>query len=54
MGGGRCYLPQDDIVPPPAEDMIDDIREKLGVDRYTRHPKPSSFKTTKTGFKKFE
>jgi hypothetical protein len=25
MHGGRSYLPRDDILPPPAEDMIDDI-----------------------------
>jgi len=32
MCGGRSYLPLDDILPPPAKDMIDDIGEELDDD----------------------
>jgi hypothetical protein len=54
MLGGRSYLPLDDILPPPAEDMIDDIGEESDDDGETRRPNPRSFPTTKTGFEKFE
>jgi len=54
MHGGRSYLPLDDIFPPPAEDMIDDIGEELHDDGEKRRPNPRSFPTTKTGFQKFE
>jgi hypothetical protein len=54
MRGGRSYLPLDDIVPPPAEDMIDDIGEESDADDETWHPNRRSFPTTKTGFQKFE
>jgi hypothetical protein len=54
MRGGRSYLPLDDILPPPAEDMIDDIGEESVDDGETRRPNPRSFPTTKTGFQKFE
>ena len=54
MRGGRSYLPLDDILPPPAEDMIDDIGEESDDDGETRRPNPRSFPTTKTGFQKFE
>jgi hypothetical protein len=30
--GGLIYLPLDDILPPPAEDMIDDIGDELDED----------------------
>jgi len=54
MRGGRSYLPLNDILPPPAEDMIDDIGEESDDDGETRCPNPRSFLTTKTGFQKFE
>jgi len=54
MRGGRSYLPLDDILPPPAEDMIDDIGEELDDDDETRRANPRSFPTTKTGFQKLE
>jgi len=54
MHGGRSYLPLDDILPPPAEDMIDDIGEESDDDGETWRPNPRSFPTTKTGFQKFE
>jgi len=54
MRGGRSYLPLDDILPPPAEDMIDDIGEELDDEGETRHQNPRSFPTTKTGSQKFE
>jgi len=54
MCGGHSYLPLDDIIPPPAKDMIDDIREESDDDGETWRPNPRSFLTTKTGFQKFE
>jgi len=54
MRGGRSYLPPDDILPPPAEDMIVDIREESDDDGETRRPNPRSFPMTKTGFENFE
>ena len=54
MRGGRSYHPQDDIFPPPAEDMINDIGEELEDDGEMRRPNPSSSLMTKTGLQKFE
>jgi len=54
MCGGRSHLPLDDILPPPAEDMIDDIGEESDDVGETLHPNPRSFPTTKTGIQKFE
>ena len=54
MRGGRSYHPLDNILPPPAEDMIDDIGEESDDDVETRRPNPRSFPTTKTGFEKLE
>jgi hypothetical protein len=54
MRGGRSYLPLDDILPPPAEDIIDDIREESDDDGKMWRPNPRSFPTTKTGFQKYE
>ena len=54
MRGGHSYLPLDDIFPPPAEDMIDDIGEESDDDGVTRCPNPRSFPTMKTGFQKFQ
>jgi len=54
MRGGRSYLPLDDILPRPAEDMIDDIGEESDDDGETRRPNPRSFLTTKTGFQKLQ
>jgi len=54
MGGGRSYLPLDDILSPPAEDMIDDIGEEWDDDGETWRPNSRSFPMTKTGFQKFE
>jgi len=53
MRGGRSYFPLDDILQPPAEDMIDDIGEESDNDGVTRRPPPGSFVTTKPGFQKF-
>jgi len=52
--GGRSYLSLDDILPPPAKNMIDDIREESDDDGERQRPNPRSFPTTKTGFQKFE
>ena len=54
MRGGLSYLPLDDILPPPAKDMIDHIGEELDDDGETRCPNPRSFPMMKTGFQKFE
>ena len=54
MRGGHSYLPLDDIIPPPAYDMIDVIGEESDDDGETRRPNPRSLPTTKTGFEKFE
>jgi hypothetical protein len=54
MGGGRSYLPLDDILQAPAEDMIDDISKESDDYGETRRPNPRSFTTTKIGFQKFE
>jgi len=50
MRGGRSYFPLDDILPPPAEDMIDDIGQESDDDGEMRRPNPRSFLTTKSGF----
>jgi hypothetical protein len=52
--GRRSYLPLDEILPPPAEDMIDDIGEESDDDGETGCPNPRIFQTTKTGFQMFE
>jgi hypothetical protein len=52
MRGGCSSLPLDDIHPPPAEDMIDNIWEESDDDGETGHPNPRSFPTRKTGFQK--
>jgi len=53
MGRGRRYLPLDEILPPLADHMVDDIGEELDEDGETRHPNPRHFSTTKTGFQQF-
>jgi len=54
MDAGCSYLPLDDILPPPAEDIIENIREKLDHDGEMWRPNLRIFHTTKTGFQKFE
>jgi len=54
MHGGRSYRPLDDILPPTAKDMIDDIWEESGDHGEMRCPNPKSFLTTKRGFEKFQ
>ena len=51
--GGRSYLRQDNILLPPAEDMIDDIGEQSNFNGEMRRPNPGKFPPTKTGFQKF-
>jgi hypothetical protein len=51
---GRSYLSLDAIIPPPAEDLIYDIGEKLDDDGETRHPSPSSVAITNSGFQMSE
>jgi len=54
MRGCRSNHPLDDILPAPAEDMINDIGEESDYDGETCHPDPRSFLMTKTCFPKFE
>ena len=54
MRGGRSSHPLDDILPPPAEDMIHDIGEESDDHGKTGRPNPTSFPMTKTGFQKFQ
>ena len=54
MGGGRSYLPLVDILPPPAEDMINEIGEETDDDGEMWCPNPRIFPTTKTGFQKIQ
>jgi len=53
MHGGRNYPPLDDILPPPAEDMIDNTGEKSDNDAEMWCPIPRCFPTTKIGFQTF-
>jgi len=52
--GGCSYLPLDDILLPPTEDMIDDIRDESDDDSDMRRPNPRRFLTTKPGFHNFK
>jgi len=54
MHGGRSYLALDDILPPPAEDMMDDVWEEWDDDGETQRPNPRNFPKTESGFQKFE
>jgi hypothetical protein len=54
MRGGRSYVPLDKILPPPAEDMINDIGEESDDYGEMWRPKPRSFPMMKTDFQKFE
>lgn len=54
LHGGRSYNLLDDILPPPAKSIINDIGEVLDDDGQTRCPHPRNFQTTKTGFQKFK
>jgi hypothetical protein len=54
MRGGHSNLPLDCILPPPAQDMIDDIGEESDEDVDTWLPNYTSFLTTKTGLQQFE
>jgi hypothetical protein len=51
---GRSNLPLDYIVPPRAEDMINNIREQTDDDCKKGRPKSVSFPTIKTAIQKFE
>ena len=48
--GGRSYIPLDDILHPPAKDMINNIVEESDDDAEIRCPTPRHRPTTKTGF----
>jgi len=54
MRSGRSYHPLDDILPPLAEDMIEDIEEEPDDDAEMQCRNPGSFPVTKRGFQKFE
>jgi len=51
MRGGHIFFPLDDFLPPPAVDVIDNIREELDDHAKKQHLNPRSFPTT-TGFQK--
>ena len=53
MNGGRSYVPLNDILPPPDEDMMYDIGEELVDEGGTQHPNPRIFPTMEGGFQKF-
>ena len=54
MRGGHSYPALYVILPPPAEDIMDHIREESDDDGDLRCPTPISFPPTKTGFQIFE
>jgi len=54
MRSGPSYLPLNDILPPPANNMIDDIGEELDDNGETQRTNPRSFPTTETDFHMFE
>jgi len=54
MHGGRSYLSLDNLLAPPAKDMIDNIGEESHDDGEMRHPNPRSFPMRKTGIQQFE
>jgi len=54
MCGGHSYNPLDDILPPLAEDLIDNIGEESNDDSKMGHRNPRRFPTKKTDFQKFE
>jgi len=49
MPGGCSYLPHDDILPPPADDRINDIREDSDDDAEMLRANPRNFPITNTG-----
>ena len=53
MRGGRSYLLLDKILPPPAEDMIDDIGVESADNAETRGPNLRCYPTPKISFQKF-
>jgi hypothetical protein len=48
MRGGCSYHSLDNIRPPPAKDLIDDVEEESDDDGYTQRPNPRSFPMTKS------
>jgi len=54
MCGGSSYLPLDDVLPPPPNDMIDGMGEESDDYAQTQHPNRRCFLMTKTGLQTFE
>jgi hypothetical protein len=54
MRGGCSYLPQDDIFPPPAKDIIDNVKEELNKQGEMRCAHRLNFLMMKPGFQQFE
>jgi hypothetical protein len=54
MHAGRTYLALDDILPPLAEDALDDIVEESDNVCEKSCPTTRCYRTRKTGFQKFE
>jgi len=51
---GHHYHPLDDMLPPPAEDIMDNGTEVSDVDGEMWRTNPRSFPTMKTGFQTFQ
>lgn len=51
---GCKYLPRDDVLLPPAEDMVNDTGERSEIDGQMWHQNPTSFPTTDRGLRNFE
>jgi len=54
MRGGRSYHALDNILPPPTEHMIDNIKKESDDDAEMQCLYAISFPMTKTGYQKFE
>jgi hypothetical protein len=54
MHGGRSSLTQDNILPPPTEEIINDFRQESDDDGEIRCLNPGSFPTMKRDFQMFE
>jgi hypothetical protein len=54
MCGSHSYVPLDDILPPQAEDMINDIGVDSDDDADMQYPNPISFQMMTTGLQQFE
>jgi hypothetical protein len=54
MCGGTSYHPLDDFLPPPHENVIEDIGEVCDDAVEMQHPNPTSMTTNQTDYQMFE